>query len=332
MWLMFMSDGYTVMKLFEPHGTPYYMSMNTASQNALVVAGPTASGKTTLGVQLAGLLGGEILSADSRQVYRGLDIGSGKDLSEYAVNGTPVPYHLIDICDLSEEFSVFHYQTAFYDAFEEVTGRNRLPIIVGGTGLYLEAALSGYRMTPTPENGALRAELSHLDEHALAERLRLVKPHPHNETDLTDRERMIRAIEIAEYSRQHAPEPGPPIHALILVIMHSPEVLRERIAKRLRMRMEAGLIDEVAGLHETGISWARLELLGLEYRFIAHYLQGIIKNRNDLFQKLNCAIAQFAKRQRTWFRGMERRGFVIHWLPDTGLHHALDVIRQQDAS
>ncbi|NLV46511.1 MAG: tRNA (adenosine(37)-N6)-dimethylallyltransferase MiaA [Candidatus Hydrogenedentes bacterium] len=304
--------------------------MINRTQKALVVAGPTASGKTALGVELASLLNGEILSADSRQVYRGLDIGSGKDLAEYVYQGRAVPYHLIDIADLSMEFSVFHYQQAFYQAFEEVCRRDKLPVIVGGTGLYLEAALSKYQLVPVPENLELREELVHLDMGALAQRLRAAKPGLHDETDLVDRERTIRAIEIAEYKAASPPPPAPDIAPLLLVIMHSPDLLRGRIALRLHDRMEHGLIEEVEGLHRQGVSWERLEQLGLEYRFVAQYLQGTIRNRNDLFQKLNGAISQFAKRQRTWFRGMERRGFTVHWLPDADPASALQVIRKND--
>lgn len=304
--------------------------MINRTQKALVVAGPTASGKTALGVELSALLNGEILSADSRQVYRGLDIGSGKDLAEYVYQGRAVPYHLIDIADLSMEFSVFHYQQAFYQAFEEVCRRDKLPVIVGGTGLYLEAALSKYQLVPVPENAELREELAHLDLDALAQRLRAAKPGLHDETDLVDRERTIRAIEIAEHKAASPPPPAPDIAPLLLVIMHSPDLLRRRIALRLHDRMEHGLIEEVEGLHRQGVSWERLEQLGLEYRFVAQYLQGTIRNRNDLFQKLNGAIAQFAKRQRTWFRGMERRGFTVHWLPDADPASALQVIRKND--
>lgn len=304
------------------------MCMNRLTQQTLVVAGPTASGKTSLGVQLAALLNGEILSADSRQVYRGLTIGAGKDLSEYFVNGKAIPYHLIDIADLTQEFSVFHYQQAFHKAFAEVVRRGHLPIVVGGTGLYIESVLSGYSLIPTPENPELREELSVLDDDVLAKRLRKVRNRLHNITDFTDRSRMIRAIEIAEYTKAHPECSVPAIPALVLVILYPPDVLRERIARRLAARIEAGLIEEVQNLHDTGVSWERLESLGLEYRFVAEYLQGKIKSSNDLFQKLCAAIAQFAKRQRTWFRGMERRGIKVHWIAESSLPLALDVIRR----
>lgn len=306
----------------------YHIGMTTPKSNALVVLGPTASGKTTLGVQLARLLGGEILSADSRQVYRGLDIGSGKDLEEYRQGGAPVPYHLIDLVDLTTEFSVFNYQQAFYATFEDVRARGVLPVVVGGTGLYLEAALSGYRMVAAPENPALRAELQQLDDNALRARLVALRPDLHNRTDLDDRERTVRAIEIAEYAREHEPPPAPEIRPLILGTRWDREVLRERIAQRLKERLDHGMIEEVEALHAAGYSWERLELLGLEYRFVAQFLQGTIKNYNDLFQKLNAAIVQFAKRQGTWFRRMERHGTTIHWVDEADLNMAMHLVRR----
>lgn len=303
--------------------------MKFKTKNALVILGPTASGKTALGVQIAALLGGEILSADSRQVYRGLNIGSGKDLQEYNVDGNEIPYHLIDIADLTQEFSVFHYQQHFYAAFEEVTSRHHVPIIVGGTGMYLDAVLCGYRMIPTPENQVLREELNALPNEELQHRLQRLRPQLHNRTDLNDRDRIIRAIEIALYGQHHPAPPTPEIEALILGIAYSPSELRERIIIRLQERMDNGLIEEVVGLHDAGYPWERLERLGLEYRFVAQYLQGEIKNKNDLFQKLNSAIAQFAKRQRTWFRRMERQGHKIHWLSDNSLADALQAIQKE---
>ncbi|MDQ1257820.1 MAG: tRNA dimethylallyltransferase [Candidatus Hydrogenedentes bacterium] len=289
--------------------------METDGKNTLVVLGPTASGKTRLGVHLASRLGGEVLSADSRQVYRGLDIGSGKDLGEYVVNGAAVPYHLIDIAGLDAEFSVFDYQRRFFDAFEDVTARERLPVVVGGTGLYLDAVLRGYRLVETPGNPELRVALEDLPHDALMARLKEIKPDLHNTTDLLDRERLVRAIEIAEYARDHAPEPGPEIRPLVLGTLWDRSELRGRIAQRLRERLDGGMIEEVRGLIDGGVPAARLELLGLEYRFIAEFLDGRIRTRNDLFQKLNSAIAQFAKRQETWFRRMERQGVEIRWIP-----------------
>ena len=306
--------------------------MNRMEENAIVVLGPTASGKTRLGVGLARETGGEIISADSRQVYRGLDIGSGKDLSDYVIDGIAIPFHLIDIADLSEEFSVFDYQQRFYEAFTSLQSRGVLPVVVGGTGLYLEAALKGYRMVAVPENAELRAELGSLSDRQLADRLRSVKERLHNVTDLEDRDRMIRAIEIAVYSRDHEPEPAPDIRPLILGARWERHELRARIRLRLLERIKAGMIEEVVQLHEKGAPWERLERLGLEYRFIAEYVQGRIRVKNDLLQKLYNAICQYAKRQDTWFRRMERNGFTVHWIPRAAfcvarqvveLHHSL---------
>ena len=303
--------------------------MASETKNTIVILGPTASGKTALGVRLASALDGEILSADSRQVYRGLDIGSGKDIDEYIVEKKAVPYHLIDIVDVAQEFSVFHYQQAFYTDFEAVQKRNRLPVVVGGTGLYLDAVLCGYSMVPTPDNPELRAVLSALSDDELRCRLETISRKLHNRTDTENRDRLIRAIEIAEYTAIHPAPMCPEVRPLILGIVCSPGILRDRIAARLRMRLDNGLIEEVEGLHKAGCSWERLEDLGLEYRFISEYLQGKVRNRNDLFQKLNSAIAQFAKRQRTWFRRMERRGSPIHWLKDNSVDQALQVIQSE---
>lgn len=284
--------------------------------NLLTVLGPTATGKTRLGVQLAQALGGEIISADSRQVYRGMDIGSGKDIEEYE----DVPYHLIDIVEPGTEFSVFGFQQHFYRAFEEIQTRNKLPLLVGGTGLYLDAALRGYRMVAAPENLELREELSRLDDAELAERLRQLKPRQHNTTDQTERERLVRAIEIAtaesatDESAAADSLPAPPtINPLIIGVRWDRKIIRDRITLRLRERLKEGMIEEVTSLHAGGVPWDRLEFYGLEYRFVAQHLQGHL-NRNDLFQKLNSAIHQFAKRQESWFRRMEKQGMTIHWV------------------
>jgi len=290
----------------------------------LVVLGATASGKTRLGVRLAAALDGEVLSADSRQVYRGLDLGAGKDLDDYEVGGRRIPCHLIDIVDLGQEFSVFDYQKRFYQVFEELTGRGVLPVVVGGTGLYLEAVLKGYRMAAVPEDPGLRAELAGMPHEALVARLMAAKDRLHNTTDLTERDRLIRAIEIVEYSKDHEPPPAPAMNPLILGTKWDRPQLRQRIRERLEQRLEAGMIEEVQGLHEHGVPWERLERLGLEYRFIAEFLQGKIQCRNDLLQKLYSAICHFAKRQDTWFRRMERNGADIHWIPQG----RIDIARQ----
>ena len=283
--------------------------------NMLVVLGPTASGKTHLAVQAARQLSGEIISADSRQVYRGLDIGSGKDLNEYDTTS----YHLIDVVDPGYEFSLFDFAHAFSQAFSEIRGRNRLPILAGGTGLYLDAILRGYDLVAVGENLTLRKELESFSLEALRERLQTLRPDQHNTSDLNDRSRLIRAIEIAEGEQQAeaCPLALPPLTPQVFGLKWPRELLRQRITKRLRERLDHGLVEEVENLHAAGVSWQTLDYYGLEYRFVAQYLQGQL-NRNDLFQKLNSAIHQFAKRQETWFRRMERQGIAIHWLNGEG--------------
>ena len=281
--------------------------------NLLVILGPTASGKTRLGVAAARQFGGEIISADSRQVFRGMDIGTGKDLVEYG----EVPYHLIDIVDAGSEFSVFDFQERFVTAFEDIRNRGRLPVLVGGTGLYLDAALRRYRLVKVAENPALRDELAKFSLEALQHRLLQLRPEQHNTSDLQDRMRLVRAIEIAEGERNADPLPLPNIEPLVFGVRWERPVLRRRITQRLKQRLGEGLIEEVAALHSNGVSYDALEYYGLEYRLVAQHLQGRL-NRNDMFQKLNSAIHQFAKRQETWFRRMEKQGVTIHWLNGAG--------------
>jgi tRNA dimethylallyltransferase len=279
--------------------------------NLLVILGPTASGKTRLGVEAARALCGEIISADSRQVFTGMDIGTGKDLSEYG----DIPYHLIDICAAGSEFSVFDFQQHFCEAYAAIRRRNRLPVLVGGTGLYLDCVLRNYRLIKVPENPALRAALAVLSMEQLALRLQALKPEQHNTTDLTNRERLLRAIEIAE-GELASPDTGPvlpDLRPLVFGVRWERSLLRRRITERLKQRLAEGLIDEVQNLLNTGVPHRMMEHYGLEYRLVSQHLQGEL-NRNDMFQKLNSAIHQFAKRQETWFRRMERQGVAIHWL------------------
>jgi tRNA dimethylallyltransferase len=273
------------------------------------------------------LLDGEIISADSRQVYRGLDIGTGKDLHEFVVGGAPVTHHLIDIVDPGAEYNVFQFQRDFHAAFADIRGRGKLPILVGGTGMYLDAALSKTLMVPAPHNPALRAAMEPLSTELLQEKLAALKPDLHNTTDLLDRDRLLRAIEIEVFVQDATPEPAPPTNPLVLGVAWDRKKLRQRIASRLKARLEEGLIEEVEDLIAGGVSWERLELLGLEYRNVSQFLRGKIKNRNDLYQKLSGEISQFAKRQDTWFRRMERNGVEIHWVEEGRLDHALAVIR-----
>lgn len=295
--------------------------------NLLVILGPTASGKTRLGVAAARALHGEIISADSRQVFRGMDIGTGKDLSEYG----DIPCHLIDILDAGAEFSVFDFQEHFCTAYTAIRERGRLPVLVGGTGLYLDCVLRNYRLVKVPENPPLRAALAPLSMEQLAERLKALKPEQHNITDLTDRERLLRAIEIAEGELALGPaQPAlPRLRPLVFGVRWERAALRRRITERLKQRLAEGLVEEVRGLLDSGVSPAMLAYYGLEYRLVAQHLQGQL-NRNDMFQKLNSAIHQFAKRQDTWFRRMERQGVAIHWLDGDGdpLRELLDIWRK----
>ncbi|MEE1676343.1 tRNA (adenosine(37)-N6)-dimethylallyltransferase MiaA [Agarivorans aestuarii] len=286
--------------------------MQTQAANLIVVLGPTASGKTQLGVELARRYGGEVLSADSRQVYKGLDIGSGKDLAEYQ----EIPYHLIDIVEPDTEYSVFHFQRDFFAAYQQIKQVNKLPIMVGGTGLYIDAVTQNYQLHEAPVNKALRDQLAELSLTELQQRLLALKPEQHNSTDLTVRPRLVRAIEIAESDKAIEPQnmpKHPKINPLYMGIRWERSVLRERITLRLKQRLEEGLIEEVQNLHRDGVSYSKLEFYGLEYRLVAQHLQEQL-SYNDMFQKLNSQIHQFAKRQDTWFRKMERRGDVIHWL------------------
>ena len=284
--------------------------------NCVVVLGATATGKTALAVKLAHAKHGEIISADSRQVYRGLDLGTGKDLHEYG----SIPYHLIDVCDLSREFTVFHFQQEVYHIFPQLIEKDALPIIAGGTGLYLDAILRGYELIPVPEDPALRKELASKTLPELQAMLIALKPDIHNKTDLEQPDRLVRAIEIARYRQEH-PESAavhlhnvPPIKPKIYGISFERSILRERIRRRLIARIDAGMIEETEQIHAQGYSWERLESLGLEYRFTAQYLQGKIESKEAYIEQLYRAIGQFAKRQETWFRRMERNGIEIEWI------------------
>jgi len=281
----------------------------------ITVLGPTASGKTAFASSLAAAIGGEILSADSRQVYRGMDIGTGKDLKDYEIDGKHIPYHLIDIVDAGYKYNVFEFQTDFLKAYNEVNSRGNMPIMCGGTGLYLESILKGYRLIPVPENPELRVSLQGKTLSELTEILKSYKTL-HNTTDVDTTKRAIRAIEIEEYYKQHSVEANsfPKINSLIVGIDISRELRRERITNRLISRLEEGMITEVEKLLQSGISADDLIYYGLEYKYVTLYLTGKLEYRY-MVQELEVAIHQFAKRQMTWFRGMERRGLHIEWLP-----------------
>ena len=294
----------------------------------ITILGPTASGKTPLAAALALQVGGEIISADSRQVYRRMDIGTGKDLGDYA----GVPYHLIDICEPGTKYNLFQYQQDFFDAYNSIIGRGAVPILCGGTGLYIEAVLKGYKLSPVPQNPELRQRLEGRSLDELTQMLVELKARSgsvmHNTTDVDSCQRAIRAIEIETYNLEH-PTPRrelPPVDSLIIGVNIDRELRREKITRRLKARLEekqqvgasAGMtmVDEVRGLLDEGIAADDLIYYGLEYKFVTEYITGKT-TYDEMFQRLEIAIHQFAKRQMTWFRGMERRGFTIHWIEAT---------------
>ena len=279
------------------------------------VVGPTACGKTSLAVELAlSVPGAEIISADSRQVYRGMDIGTGKDIAEYTRNGVTVPSHLLDIVDAGEKYNLFEFQRDFLSSYEDIRRRGAFPVMCGGSGLYVESVLKGYRLLPVPENPTLRATL---EEKSLEELTALLATYKqlHNSTDTDSKKRAIRAIEIEEYYRTCPVEERyfPQINALTVGVMVDREVRRERISRRLRERLDNGMVEEVKGLLDRGLEPEQLIYYGLEYKYLTLYLTGAMAY-DDMVAGLEIAIHQFAKRQMTWFRGMEKRGVAIHWL------------------
>ena len=289
----------------------------------ITILGPTASGKTPLAAALAQQIGGEIISADSRQVYRRMDIGTGKDLADYrlVVDGSAVdiPYHLIDICEPGTKYNLFQYQQDFFDAYQDIRSRGVVPVLCGGTGLYIEAVLRGYKLSPVPQNPELRAQLEGKTLDELTQMLVELKAQNgsvmHNKTDVDSCQRAIRAIEIETYNLEN-PVPRrelPPVDSLIIGVNIDREARREKITRRLKARLEEGMTDEVRGLLAEGIPADDLIYYGLEYKFVTEYIVGKT-TYDEMFTRLEIAIHQFAKRQMTWFRGMERRGFTIHWI------------------
>ena len=280
----------------------------------ITILGPTASGKTSLAAALAYKLGSEIISADSRQVYRRMNIGTGKDLEDYTVDGRRIPYHLIDIVAPGYKYNVFEYQRDFLAAYESIRRQGKLPIMCGGTGLYLESVLKGYRLLPVPENSDLRARLAGKSLKELTELLQSYKIL-HNTTDVDTPKRAIRAIEIEEYYKKTTTEERsfPTLQSFIIGIAIDRELRRKRITQRLQQRLDEGMVDEVRQLLDEGLKPEDLIYYGLEYKYVTLYVTGQL-SYNDMFSQLETAIHQFAKRQMTWFRGMERRGFVIHWI------------------
>ena len=283
----------------------------------ITIIGPTASGKTPLATALADRLDTEIISGDSRQVYRRMDLGTGKDLADYTIEGRSIPYHLIDIVEPGYKYNVFEYQRDFLKAYESIVEKGKLPILCGGTGMYIESVLKGYRLLPVPENPELRASL---EGKSLGELTRILEGYKklHNSTDVDTVKRAIRAIEIEEYYKQQPPEfrEFPTLKSLIIGVDIERELRREKITSRLKQRLDEGMVEEVRGLLAEGISAENLIYYGLEYKFLTQYAIGEL-TYEEMFHQLETAIHQFAKRQMTWFRGMERRGFTIHWLDAT---------------
>lgn len=280
----------------------------------IVLLGPTASGKTPFAAALAAELHTEIISADSRQIYRGMDLGTGKDLADYTVDGKQIPYHLIDIADPGYKYNVFEYQRDFLKAYDTIKQKGCLPVLCGGTGMYIESVLKGYRLLPVPENAELRQRLADKSLEELTEMLKGYK-NLHNTTDVDTAKRAIRAIEIEEYYT-HTPvdgRPFPQLNSLIIGVDIDRELRREKISRRLRQRLDEGMADEVRRLIEQGIAPDDLIYYGLEYKYLTLYVLGRL-TYEEMFSQLEIAIHQFAKRQMTWFRGMERRGFTIHWV------------------
>lgn len=290
-------------------------TQNYSTKTELItVLGPTASGKTSFATQLAERLNGEIISADSRQVYRGMDIGTGKDLSDYIINGHQIPHYLIDIRDAGDKYTLFNYQQDFHIAYEDILSRGKTPILCGGTGLYIEAVLKGYHLPNVPENKPLRTNLESKSLQELAQILASYKSL-HNTTDVDTKKRAIRAIEIADFQSKESLtlQNYKPINSLIIGIDIDRNLRREKITDRLKKRLEEGMIEEVENLISKGVDANDLIYYGLEYKYVTQYVIGQI-SFSEMFSQLEIAIHQFAKRQMTWFRGMERRGFKIHWL------------------
>jgi tRNA dimethylallyltransferase len=305
-------------------------SEKTAVKNCLVICGPTASGKTKLGVALAQRYGGEIISCDSRQVYRGMDIGTGKDRMEYRTGAGDIPCHLIDIVDPAEVYTVYRYQQDFYRVFTEIISRRRLPVVVGGTGLYLEAVLRGYRISAVPENPWLRSELMSRDKEWLEKELLRNDPRRYGVTDRSSKKRIVRSLEVALAEStssgrvEETEPPHPVIDPLVMGVEWERSVLRQRIQARLDERFKQGMVDEILRLLDSGIPQARFDMFGLEYKHVARYIRGEIEF-DAMKQELFRAICRFAKRQETWFRGMERRGVAIHWVREGKVEEAIEI-------
>lgn len=299
--------------------------------NCIVVLGPTASGKTAFACHLAHALTGEIISADSRQVYRGLDIGTGKDLHEYVVNGHQIPFHLLDVAEPGEQFYLHNFMQQLHTAFTSIRARHKWPIVCGGTGLYLDALRKDFSLTQVPEDFELRAELEKLTKHELEAQLKKFTEDLVAHVDTTSRKRLIRGIEVASHLQTHPSllnKRELPYRPLYIGIEVAAEERKQRITTRLQQRLDNGLIEETEQLLRQGLSHQRLQQLGLEYKFVSLYLLGEI-SRAELFTHLQTAIFQFAKRQMTWFRKMEKEQVPIHWINPKNREAAIALVRQR---
>lgn len=295
--------------------------------NFITILGPTAVGKTKLAAQLAAFFDGEIISADSRQVYRRMDIGTGKDYEDYFVNNQQIPYHLIDIIEPNQEYNLFTFIQDFNKIFKVISSANKTPFLVGGTGLYVEAILKNYKLKKAEYSQDRKLELENKSVEELTNHLLSLNPNLHNTTDTLIKKRIIDAILIAESESQKIITPLNNLSPLILGVKSDTKKIREKITKRLKQRLETGMIEEVKNLIEEGISPERLKLFGLEYKFISAFVLGDL-NYNDMSQKLNSAIHKFAKRQMTWFRKMERDGFNINWVESGDYETAKAIVEE----
>lgn len=289
--------------------------MTEGKYQLLTILGPTASGKTTVAAHAAKVLNGEVISADSRQVYRGMDLGTGKDYADYEIDGQKIPYHLIDIVDAGYEYNVFEYQHDFLKVYDDVVSRGKFPVLCGGSGLYLEAVLKNYKLVQVPHNDGLRQQLQDKDLDELTEILKGYKADLHNITDIENKKRVLRAIEIEDFLKSH-PEIDtqmPEINSLVVGVKFDRLSRRRRITERLKQRLDDGMLDEVRVLLNRGLSPEQLTYYGLEYKYLTQHLTGEL-SYDEMFSGLETAIHQFAKRQMTWFRRMERQGTHIHWL------------------
>ena len=282
-------------------------------EKLIVILGPTAVGKTRFAVKLADKFNGEIISADSRQVYKRMNIGTGKDLNDYRINNRKIPYHLIDVIDPSEEFDLFHFQKLFRGTFKKILSQKHIPFLVGGTGLYIHSILKNYQLLEAEFNSSRQLELESLSVEELKSLVITIKQDTHNTTDLIEKKRMIKSILISEQKKSVAEKDDLDLMTFVIGLKDDHETIKANITNRLKKRFENGMIDEVEELISSGITYEKLNFFGLEYKFIGRYIRGDL-NYNDMFQKLNSSIHKFAKRQMTWFRKMEREGIEIHWI------------------